>query len=211
MTKRDNNMVCSPLQAERYLLNRMTTNEEDMFQQHLEHCGGCRDYLAQVRMLSAIIGGEDSTALAEEESETALRRRLKMPAVLTMAAALALLVVFSLYWVADEYPGNRLTSHIPFIREMSRANGGEAGLKVLFPDRDTVTFVISEKPLILKWNMTVNYKLILRSDGKTILQVKGVGDYYSLDREELLRYRRIDWTLDVGGFARKKGHIILEE
>jgi hypothetical protein len=211
MKKKHNNMVCSPLQAERYLLNRMTANEEDRFQQHLEHCSICREYLKRVRTLSALIGDEDSSSLEEAESGPALRRRLRTSSAIAIAASLALLLVFSLYWVAGEYPANGLTSHIPFIREMSRANGGNVGLQVLFPDRDTVTFIISEKPLVLKWNMAAGYKLTLRSGGKKILQAKGFSDHYSFDREDLLRYRRIDWTLDVGGFARKEGHIILKE
>lgn len=204
--------MCSTAQADRYLLNRMSAEEEDSFQEHLEQCASCSDYLKRVRTLSSLISGEEATAYEEEfEAATQLRRRLKLRTQLSVAAAIALLLSVSLYWLAGEYPGNGLTSHIPFISEMSRARGADADLQVLFPDKDTLTFIISEKPLVLKWNKAVNYKLTLRSNGKMVMQIRAFGDHYSPGREELARHRHLDWTLEGSSFARKEGHILLKK
>ncbi|MDR3268028.1 MAG: zf-HC2 domain-containing protein, partial [Tannerella sp.] len=47
-----NDTLCSRVGVERYLLNRMSPEEETLFQKHLHTCRACNAYLSAARNLA---------------------------------------------------------------------------------------------------------------------------------------------------------------
>jgi len=63
MSNNFNNTICSRTSVERYLLNKMTPDEETLFQNHLDSCNDCTDYLNIIRNVAGI--GKDELPYIE--------------------------------------------------------------------------------------------------------------------------------------------------
>ncbi|MDR0845297.1 MAG: DUF3379 domain-containing protein [Tannerella sp.] len=99
-------------EAERYLLNRMSPDEETAFQTHLEACETCRACLKELRNLSII--------LIEKEETTAVRRQLSP--WMAAAACILLVVGFSFFWGNyNTRTGQSGEPHDVFINQQQRA------------------------------------------------------------------------------------------
>ncbi|MDR1919943.1 MAG: zf-HC2 domain-containing protein [Tannerellaceae bacterium] len=195
--KESKSIDCSRIQTERYLLNRLSAEEETRFQEHLETCQDCRRYVDSVRTLSALMGGDElhyATHQRAEPRKTA--RLLSLWPYISVAASVLLLVGISFYWVyrTDEYG---TTSHETSINELSKGDLEEAPFQLLFPDKDTLSISTVKAPLIFKWNKAVDYRLILRAGNQTLVEVESSGDSYTLEVEKLGNWPAIDWVLYV--------------
>jgi predicted anti-sigma-YlaC factor YlaD len=56
-----------------YLEGRMAPEDRTGFEQHLVYCGGCREYVQQIRQTIAVAGAAREEALRPEQREELVR------------------------------------------------------------------------------------------------------------------------------------------
>jgi hypothetical protein len=186
---------CSPLQTERYLLNRMTEEEETLFQQHLDTCETCRSYLKRVRDLSQAFREDD-----RPQTTLSRLRPLKRPPVryfFRAAAAGVLLVVGLSVFLSrrgQEYDG----AHDLQIEHQHRAAVDYAdALEVSSPAQPVCTLDVRTTPLIFRWNRVTDYRLRITSGNRLVFTLDSVGDRYAPEPAAIAPYDSLEWTLEA--------------
>jgi hypothetical protein len=112
--------------AERYLLNQMTDEEETLFQQHLDTCATCRSALKQIRDLSQLFRRGEADRLV---ARTRPLNRLPVRYLFRAAAASVLLVVVGL--------------SVVFFSQQGRDNDEAHDLQIEHQHRDAVGYADS--------------------------------------------------------------------
>lgn len=133
--------ICSRSAVERYALNMMDRQQECLFQEHLDSCAECREYLSRIRVVSEIV----------REQEAAAKRPLRhLYAWTAVAACIATVVVLSFYFqqsngapettlavVTDTVAaGSETTDSVPVRKEAVRSPGND-NVAVITPPATT--------------------------------------------------------------------------
>jgi hypothetical protein len=192
------NNSCSRADAERYLLNRMTNDEETSFQQHLETCEACRSCLRQVRSLSQAF-------LADNDRQTAVfrLRPFKRPPVryLFRAAAAGILLAGGLSVFLSRRNAGNGDAYDLQIEHQHRATVAYAdtSFQLLSPPYPVCTLDVRTTPLLFWWNRETAYLLRITSGGRTAVAVDSVGDRYMPEPVAVVAYDSLEWMLEADG------------
>ena len=216
MNKYVDNTVCSRASVERYLLNRMTTDEETLFQEHLLVCDTCKGYLNILRNVAGISNDEltESEAIIREmpkpESMNEKKKRTTALSVnmrwVLLAACLIPICLIMLYQFLREQG----VPHDTHIMRQNKASVEYADtLTLFFPAQPDCIVNPSKAEIVFRWNRESDYRLLLETAGKTVATIDSVGISYTVDTSLALRYEQLDWTLVVAG-KELKGRLYIQ-
>ena len=188
----------SQVQTERYLLNKMSPDEETLFQIHLEECEDCRSYVNTVRRLSCLIADEELgyTDMFAEKKEAKVQKKLRFRSIISIAACIVLITGISIFLrdtLKDGYGGSIHETHI---NRQSKTDKVEMAIEMLFPDKEEVSLQAGQ-PLEFKWNKVTAYQLIVRHGDRTIVETGGFGEYYLLSAKKMKGLSVLDWVLVI--------------
>lgn len=186
--------ICSKQQVERYLLNQLSEEEETLFQQHLTHCEMCRSYITEIRALASIVGEKEFYQHKESGRSLSVWMRRYLKYGVSVAACLVILIGLSVY--RHLKPSDKDILYPTNIEYQMRASGGNAGVKLIFPDRDSI-HIDSNKPIVFKWDSSASFHLKVNFKDSTLFEMKGNGSEYSLPITTFTPYPYIHWTLTV--------------
>jgi len=215
------NTICSRTSVERYLLNRMTTDEETLFQEHLPTCNSCSGYLKVLRNVAGI--DSDESLHAEDTPQEMLKppvvtHEKKQARILPLsvtwrriilAACLIPICLITLYCFLHE-PG---IAHDPHINHQHKASvdytdtftltegtvNSMDTLYLLFPTQPVCTVNPTKEDIIFRWNRECDYQLRLETDGKTVATIDSMGMTITIDSSLVVKYNQLEWTLILGG------------
>ena len=216
---------CSRTSVERYLLNRMSTDEETLFQEHLYTCDACRVYLSSLRNLAGMSNDEATNPaimtvkMPKPAAETREKKQTKVfPLSVTMrwmlAAACLIPVGGILLYSFLREPG---IAHNTQIMHQNRASveyadtsgsnlslSGDTiivhdSLYLFSPDQPSCIIDPTEEEIVFRWNRESGYQLLLEVDGKTIANIDSVGTACTVDSALAIKYEHLDWTLTIEG------------
>ena len=206
MNKYVDNTICSHTSVERYLLNRMTTGEETVFQEHLHTCNTCKVYLDTLRNLSMILNEESPERTGIKQAPTfSLSATMRW---LMVAACLLPLFGIMLYRLLHE-PG---TPHNTQITHQNKASIAYVDTTwVLFSPIHPVSIVNpAEEEIVFRWDRESAYCLQLEADGQTVAVIDSTGTACTIDPLLAVRYEQFDWTLTIGG-KELKGRLFIQK
>ena len=212
------NSICSRTSVERYLLNRMTTGEETLFQEHLHACDACRDYLCAIRNVAGIIYDEspEPEAIIRKmpEPEVATRKKMRTPVLsmtvtmrrIMLAACLIPVCVIMLYRFLRE-PGTPHDTHIMYQNKASVEYADT--LLLFFPTQPDCIVNPAKEEIVFRWNRESDYRLRLEADGMTVATIDSTGMDCRIDSSLAVRYEQLDWTLILAG-KELKGRLFIQ-
>lgn len=91
--------TCSRVEVERYLLNKMSFDDETLFQEHLVTCRECRLYLQAIRNLSGFAGEGDLQNITSPEKKKDLKTGKRIYYWVSVAAGILLVFGLSFYFL----------------------------------------------------------------------------------------------------------------
>jgi hypothetical protein len=193
------NNSCTRVDAERYLLNQMTDDEETLFQQHLDTCETCRSCLRQVRSLAQALLGDDDRRTAVFRLRPFKRPPLRY--LFRAAAVGALLVAGGLSVFLSKRNAGSDGAHDLRIEHRRRAaiEYADASLELLSPPYPVCTLDVRATPLLFRWNRATAYRLRITSGGRTVIAVDSVGDCYTPEPAAVAACDSLLWMLETEG------------
>lgn len=93
------NNICSRSEVERYLLNKMSADEETLFQQHLTTCQECNAYLQTLRNLAGFVGSDNMQQIDFGEEKEKRSNRRSIYYWISTAASILLIFGISFYFL----------------------------------------------------------------------------------------------------------------
>lgn len=183
----DNKNICDKTQVERYLLNQMEQEEETRFQEHLSRCESCRNYLAKVRAVAAIIG--------ENNQPTSQKKKIQLWHWASVAACILFMAGISVF----SYKKHQKAEEVLYptsIEYRNRASDGQTSVKLLYPDQDSIYVPICQ-PISFKWDHPCTYQLKARYKETVLFDTEGNGSEYTLLTERFTPYPSITWDLKI--------------
>lgn len=189
----DTKEICNKIQVERYLLNRMTEEEEFLFQKHLTNCESCRRYITKIRKLASVVGEEGfyvNTGTSKEKTFHIRHLRFWM----STAACILLLVGISTFWYNKQHNENIL--YPTTIEHRNRATNSKVEVKLLYPNKDTIR-IIRGKSLLFKWEPESSFHLKIKNRNKIILDEKGYGQEYSIPIKTFTLNSIFTWNITI--------------
>jgi len=185
----------SRAQAEQYLLNKMSLDQETHFQEHLETCDTCKAYISAIRKLSCLVANEELSYIqTPAQRVTIQRQKMRLYTYLSIAACVMLVSGVSLYFYTNKENRYGSSTHKIHINQQIKADHAEMTIEMLFPDEEII-WLSPDTPLQFKWNKEAQYKLIIRHNGHTIIETEGCGDLYTPESEKIKGYTVLDWVL----------------
>ena len=182
---------CNREQVGRYLLNRMTAEEETRFQQHLAGCKSCRQYMGQIRSLASLLKEEElgGLSLCRNERTNNIKRYW-----ISIAASLLLLVGLSVFWFVRRTSGEVYPTSVMY---KNRATYEQTDNQVVSPNQKTVQ-VKGYQDVCFRWDTEATFHLKIK-DGVTVLfEIAGKGSEYVLPVKNYSAYPSLHWDLTVG-------------
>jgi len=190
---------CSQAQAGKYLLNKMTPDEETLFQSHLEACKTCQAYVNTVRRLSCLISDEEpaylQTAAATKQQNA---QKIRLWSIASIAASVLVILGISYAVFTNRESESGVLAHETFIEQRTTADRMEIAVEMLFPDKEIVT-MDADRPLVFKWNKETDYKLVVKHDNQLVLETEGFGELYELATKSMEGFTELDWVLTAEG------------
>ncbi|WP_195280693.1 zf-HC2 domain-containing protein [Parabacteroides johnsonii] len=183
----DNKNICDKTQVERYLLNQMEQEEETRFQVHLSQCESCRNYLAKVRAVAAIIG--------ENDQHTSGKKKIQLWHWPSVAACILFMIGISVF----SYKKYSKTDEVLYptsIEYRNRASDSQTSVKLLYPDQDSINVPLCQ-PISFKWDYPCTYQLKARYKKTVLFDTEGNGSEYTLSTERFTPYPSITWDLKI--------------
>lgn len=184
--------ICNKTQVERYLLNRMTEEEEILFQKHLIDCESCRNYLSKIRKLAAIVGKDELYINTIHKNKSVDIPYLKY--WISTAACILLLTGISTLWYKKQQNENIL--YPTSIEHKIRSTNDKVEVKLLYPDKDTIK-LYSGDYLLFKWEPQCSFHLKIIYKNKLILDEKGYGQNYSVPIKLLTSDSEFIWNMTI--------------
>ena len=189
---------CSQVRAERYLLNRMSHEEETLFQIHLETCQACRSYIDSIRNLSNLILDDESVSPEISIRKTPEKgKKIKLWSFISIAACILVVIGFS-YSVFNNWDGRSgISTHTVYLDHQTKGDKAEMNIEMIFPQKEAV-LLNTGTPLIFRWDMETNYRLVVLQGNQTLVENKGYGDHFSMPSVIKLEDPTVlDWVLTV--------------
>ena len=176
--KKEISEYCSKAQAERYLLNKMSPDEETLFQMHLESCRDCRKYVDSIRNLSYLLSDETPVFMgtfSKKNPET--KKRIRLWSYVSIAACILMIIGVSHSIFKYRNGGFGNSTHITHIDYQSKADKADMKLKMVSPKKE-IMLLYPGIPIVFKWNMVTYYKLVVLQADQTLVETIGFGDSY---------------------------------
>jgi len=196
MIKQDSK-YCSKINTEKYLLNKMSSEEETIFQMHLEECIGCRTYLNLIRNLSCVIAEEELVYAKISGAKTKIKvKTVPLWSFFSIAASIIIIIgiTFTIFNKRESQFG--ITTHDTYINTIYKADKSTTVEEMLFPDKEEIT-LNSSKPLEFRWKRETNYELKVFEGRKTVLDVTGFGDHFFPLIVEKDKSFMLDWLIKI--------------
>ena len=217
--------ICSLTSVERYLLNKMSTDEETLFQEHLHTCSACGAYLSSIRNLAGI---KNEKSL----SPTAMRlKKRQVPLIFlstnllrVMAAACLLPVCVILLYKYLREPGIPSDTQIIyqnkasvayvdtscFSRSLSDKQANRLDTLFLLSPTQPVSIVYpAEEEIVFRWHGESSFQLKLEANGKIVAYIDSVGTNCTIDSSLAACHEYLDWTLAIEG-KKRKGRLYIQ-
>jgi hypothetical protein len=202
-----NDTICSRAGVERYLLNRMSPEEETLFQEHLRTCRACNAYLSAARSLAGLVSEEPLQQLTAPRKPASA---FTVPLLLRwVSVAACLLLVGGLTFYLSRRPVGE--PHDTYMQQQNRASVEYADTSwVLLSPEQLISTIhpATDEPIVFRWNKESAYQIRLESEGQPVLAVDSFGVAYTLPAQAAL-YESLDWTLTIEGKA-LKGRIFIQ-
>jgi len=201
--------ICSRTSVERYLLNKMTTDEETEFQKHLCICSKCSEQLNVIRNLSLFISDE----LPVSES---IFVQKKVAPIFSLSSnmrwimlAACLLPLFGIILHKSLHQSG--TPHDTHIMHENKATVeyADTSWELLSPSIPLCTVNPAEEEIVFRWNKEGAFHLQLVADGKTVAEIDSTGTDCTIDSFLAVRYKYLDWTLTIEG-KELKGRLFIQ-
>ncbi|MDH6341577.1 hypothetical protein M2480_000966 [Parabacteroides sp. PFB2-12] len=197
-------------QAERYLLNKLSWEDETAFQLHLKECEACRSYIQTIRRFAQSINDKELDLPIVPPARKTIGRRLNLSRWISIAASILLVAGFSLYYYSHQQSlsGENNSEHELLINEQHRAKKEYIGdsVELIFPNESICTIDLQEDPLLFKWAEDAYFELQLTHENKILLEMQDYGKEYAPNSEKIKPYSWVDWVLLLNG-QEKKGRI----
>ena len=205
------NKPCSRTDAERYLLNQMTGDEETLFQEHLGTCETCRSCLEQIRSLSQIFLKDD-----DRQHPFFKLRRSKKPSARYLgyraAAAVILLAGGLAVFLSRRNAGQDGAHHLQIeYRHKATVEYADTTLEWLSPPYPLCTLNVRSAPLLFRWNRITAYRLRITSGDRTVIAVDSIGDCYTPDPAAVEACDSMLWTLETEELTRTGKIVIVND
>lgn len=189
----DTKIICNKTQVERYLLNRMTEEEEILFQKHLINCETCRNYLSKIRRLAAIVG-QDGLYINTKIHNNKSVHAPYLKYWISTAACILLVTGISTLWYKKQQ--NENTLYPTSIEHKIRSTNDKVEVKLFYPDKDTIR-LYEEESLLFKWKPQCSFHLKIIYKDKLILDEKGYGQNYSVPIKLLTSDSELIWNMTI--------------
>lgn len=219
MSNNFDNTICSRTSVERYLLNKMTPDEETLFQNHLDTCNDCRDYLDIIRNVAGICKDEmpdmavnipkipkSKVITPIKKLSAAIHLPVSMRWVMLAACLIPVcVIIFNRFFREPGIP------HSTHIMHQNRATVEYAdSISLFFPIQPICTVHPAREEIVFRWNIESDYRIQLESDGKTVVTITGTGMTCKIDSLQIILYEQLDWTLVLQG-KELKGRLYIQK
>ena len=162
----------------------------------MESCTTCRAYVNSIRRLSGLVAGEElayTAAPAAKKRAMGKTKHIRLWPAVSIAASILLIAGLALYTGYE-----RSSSQQTYINRQSKAEKAEVAPEMVFPAK-AVAKLPAGKAVEFKWSRKVEYTLVIRHGGRTIVEAKGNGSSYRMKAALTEGLPALEWTLSAGG------------
>jgi len=208
------NTNCSRTSVERYLLNKMTFDEETAFQKHLHTCDACKACLDAIRNVALLVSDEPLPIASAERKEN--RRHspifnLQLSSFnyrfVSAAACVLLMIGAGTYLWMRNSEGMPHDTHIMH-QHRAAVEYADTAWTLLSPESPVSVVNPHEEPVVFRWDRESAFRLQLEADGKTVVDIDSTGTSCTLDTGVIAHYEQLDWTLTIAE-KQHKGRLII--
>jgi len=201
--------ICSHTSVERYLLNKMTTDEETEFQKHLFICSKCSEQLNVIRDLSVFISDELPVSAGKNVQKKAASILSLSTNMRWIMLAACLLPLFGIILHKSLHQSG--TPHDTHMMHQNKASVeyADTSWELLSPSIPLCTVNPNEDEIVFRWNREGAFHLQLEADGKTVAEIDSTGTDCTIDPFLAVHYKYLDWTLTIEG-KELKGRLFIQ-
>ena len=199
---------CDKKQAEAYLLNRLSPEEETLFQMHLATCESCRGYVQKVRTLATVLKADEEDEESVKEEKEKKGRKIPFGRYwLSVAACVLILVGISTLWHTTRQAEGM--KYAVSVEENRRASQAKIPVRLLQPEQK-MSLSGTEHVVQFEWNISCPYHLKVSYNETVLFETEGNGSEYALSTNMWTSYPHVNWKLTVDGEV-YYGKIILKK